>query len=90
MDPHLQTGLSPAATLPGTRPPVRSLPCEQLLVGPPLLHRSALEHEDLVRALYGREPVSDDERGAALTERDQRLRQQPLALGVEMRGGLVQ
>ena len=62
----------------------------QLLVGADLDDGSAIEHEDAVGMANRAQPVGDDERGAAVEQSGQALLDQPLALGVEVAGGLVE
>ena len=57
---------------------------------PPLDDLASLDHQDLVSAPNGREPVRDHERGAAPSQRAQAVLDERLALAVQARGCLVQ
>src|ERR1700742_4079247 len=63
---------------------------EQLVMTAVLDDRAGLEHDEAVHAAHGREPVGDDDRGAILHQRPQRLLDVVLALGVERARGLVE
>ena len=63
---------------------------QQLFVGPPLDDLAVLEHENLIGALDGREPVRDHERRASAPERLQPVLDEPLAFAIEARGRLVE
>ena len=60
------------------------------MVRPPLDDLPVLEHEDLVGAADGREPVRDHERRASRPQRPERLPDLAFALGVETRRRLVE
>ena len=62
----------------------------QVLVRPALDDLAAFEHQDLVGAADGRQPVRDDERRAALPQRLQAVLNQRLALAVEARRRFVE
>ena len=51
---------------------------------------AVLHDQDAVGLEHGRQPMRDDQRGAALHQLLQRRLHQRLALGVERRGGLVE
>src|SRR6185503_4157861 len=69
---------------------VQAALAHQLGVGALRDDRAALEHDDAVGVLHGREAVRDDERGASGFERFQRFLHQPLGSGVERAGRLVE
>ena len=56
----------------------------------PLDDAAVLEHEDQVGGADGRQPVRDDDRGAALQRLGQRVLDGRLGRGVEVRGRLVE
>jgi hypothetical protein len=49
-----------------------------------------LQHQDAIRALDGRKPMRDDQRGAPRHQRLERGLDMTLSLGVERRGRLIQ
>ncbi len=53
-------------------------------------HAAVFKHQNPVGLLHRREPVGNDQRGAAGQKPGQRLMQLPLGGGVQRRGGLVQ
>ena len=63
---------------------------QQLGLGAALRDAALLDHEDLVGAADGGEPVRDDHRGAAAEERVERLLDQDLARAVDVRRRLVE
>src|SRR5262249_60874978 len=63
---------------------------EQFLMRAALDDLAVLEHQDLVGAADGREPVGDDEGGAAGAQRLQAILNHRFALAVEARGRLVE
>src|SRR5262249_9635745 len=63
---------------------------EQLVVRAALDDLAVLEHEDLIGAADRREPVRDDEGGAAGAQRFQAVLNHRLALAVEARGRFVE
>src|SRR5260221_2834208 len=69
---------------------IAPVPGQQLLVGAALDDLAAFEHQDLVGAADGREPVRDHERRAPPPQRAQTVLDHGLALAVEARGRLVQ
>ena len=98
--PHLTVGvhdtvgeatLDPAAVeLLVVEPGVEAAPGQQLGVGAPLDELAVLQTEDHVGVADGGEPVGDGDRGAPLGGALQRLLDEPLGLGVQGRGGLVE
>src|SRR4051812_48208002 len=64
--------------------------CDQLVVRPSLDDLPGFEDQDLIRALDGRQPVRDDERGASAPQRFQAVLDQCLALAVEARRRFVE
>ena len=68
------------------------MPCarEQVGVRALLDDASAVEHDDAVAVLDRRQPVRDDDRRAPAHQLFERRLDQPLRLGVERRGRLVE
>src|SRR3954471_11966446 len=62
---------------------------EQLEVGATLEDPAAVDHEDLVGAADGRQPVGDDQRGAPRQRRVEGALHRGLGLAIEVGGGLV-
>jgi hypothetical protein len=62
---------------------------EQLVVLAALADPALVDDQDLIGLTDGRQPVGDDQRGAAGQGRLERLLDGGLRLGVQMRGGLV-
>src|SRR5207245_4382434 len=69
---------------------VAAAECDELGVRAALDDLSLLEHENLIGAANGRQPVRDDERRPALPQRSQSVLDERYALAVETRGGLVE
>src|SRR4051812_48632695 len=63
---------------------------DQLAMGSALDDPAVLHHEDLVRALDGRQAMRDDERRSPLAERAQTVADERFALAVQARRRLVQ
>ena len=63
---------------------------EQLLMRAALDDHALIEHQDLVGADDGREPMGDDERGAVLRHAVERILDVPLGVAVERGGRLVE
>src|SRR5438309_4380173 len=71
-------------------PAVQAVGGEQLGVGATLPEAPVLEHHDQIGVLDGREPVRDHEHRAVPHEAIDRVLNEPLRLGVELAGGLVE
>ena len=71
-------------------PAIEAAGAEQLVVRAALHHPARVEHDDLVRVAHGGEPVSDHQHRPLRHEPVDRLLHQPLGLGVERAGGLVE
>ena len=69
---------------------IEPLPLQKLHVRPPLDDPPAVHHHDQVAVEHRREPMRDDQRGAAAREPVEGVADQRLALGVERRGRLVE
>src|SRR5436309_7466953 len=83
-----QVGLE--AVLPRVEVEVAAALRVQRLVRAALDDAAVLDHQDLVGAPDGREPVGDDEGGAVLHQVGEARLDERLGLGVEARGGLVE
>src|SRR5207244_11287162 len=70
--------------------PVPAALDEQLLVRAALDDFALLEHQNLVGALNGRQPVRDDEGRSSLPQRSQAVLTERLALAVEARCGFIE
>jgi hypothetical protein len=81
---------SNAPELERVQPRVRAALCEQLVVPPVLDDAAAVEHQDAVGMLHRGQPVRDHEHGAVLHQALECFLDQPLALGIQRRRGLVQ
>lgn len=78
------------AELDVVQPAVDATSRHQLGMAADLLHAALVEHDDAVGVDDGREPVRDDQRGAAALEVLDRGLHRALALGVERAGGFVE
>ena len=65
-------------------------PRDQVDVAADLDQPAAIEHQDRIGTLYGREAVGDDETRAVAHQRRERLLHQPFRLGVERGTRLVE
>src|SRR5436190_9541801 len=63
---------------------------DQILVPTGLDNAAVIEHDDLIGAAHGREPVRDRDRRPALGEPVQRLLDEPFGLGVERACRLIE
>ncbi len=70
--------------------PVGAAPFDQFLVGAALDDLAVAEHQDAVGMAHGGQAVGDDQAGAAAHQALERLVDQPLALGIQRGGGLVE
>ena len=78
------------AELQVVQPAIEPAGAEQLVVRAPLHHPSRVEHHDLVRVAHGGQTVRDHQHGPLGHEPVDRLLHQPLRLGVQRAGGLVE
>ncbi len=69
---------------------VQAAASDQALMRALLGEPAAVEHQDAVGVDHGRQPMGDDERGAALHDFVERALHQSLAFGIERAGRLVE